>query len=46
MRRSKTQFKLFHATLSALREIRSRQNIAPRQPISFSVECDQQPRRS
>ena len=34
------QFKLFHAVLSALREIRSRQNIAPRQPISFSVECD------
>lgn len=34
------QFRQFHAVLSALREIRSRQNIAPRQPISFCVQCD------
>jgi valyl-tRNA synthetase len=34
------QFALFHAALSALREIRSRQNIPPRKPISFSVQCD------
>jgi len=35
------QFAEFHAVLSALREIRSRQNIPPRQPLSFSVRCDQ-----
>jgi valyl-tRNA synthetase len=34
------QFALFHAVLSALREIRSRQNIAPRQPVTFFVKCD------
>jgi len=36
------QFLHFNAVLSALREIRSRQNIAPRQPISFCVQCDRQ----
>lgn len=35
------QFTLFHAALSALREIRSRQNIAPRKQVSFSIQCDQ-----
>lgn len=35
------QFKLFHDALSALREIRSRQNIAPRTEVSFSIQCDQ-----
>ncbi len=35
------QFKLFHAVLGALREIRSRQNITPRKPIAFRVKCDQ-----
>lgn len=34
------QFQLFHSTVTALREIRSRQNIAPRQPVSFCVACD------
>jgi len=34
------QFKLFHETLSALREIRSRQNIPPRKNVSFSIQCD------
>jgi len=40
--RIEAQFALFHHVLSALREIRSRQNIAPRQPISFSVACEDQ----
>ncbi|MFW6169770.1 MAG: valine--tRNA ligase [Planctomycetota bacterium] len=35
------QFRLFHVALSALREIRSRQNIAPRKKISFHVQCEQ-----
>ncbi len=35
------QFRQFSAVLAALREIRSRQNIAPRQAILFSVQCDQ-----
>ncbi len=34
------QFAQFHAVLSALREIRSRQNIPPRQPMPFAVRCD------
>ncbi len=42
MRSSKSQFQQFSAVLSALREIRSRQNIPPRQSISFSLQCDQQ----
>jgi valyl-tRNA synthetase len=37
-----SQFQQFSAVLSALREIRSRQNIAPRQSIPFSVQCDPQ----
>ncbi len=35
------QFARFHAVLSALREIRSRQNIPPRQPLPFAVRCDE-----
>ncbi len=34
------QFQAFHAALSALREIRSRQNIGPREPVRFSIECE------
>jgi valyl-tRNA synthetase len=34
------QFAQFHAVLSALREMRSRQNIPPRQPLPFAVRCD------
>jgi valyl-tRNA synthetase len=33
------QFATFQAALGALREIRSRQNIAPRNPIRFHVRC-------
>ncbi len=33
------QFATFQATLGALREIRSRQNIAPRTAIQFQVRC-------
>lgn len=33
------QFSRFQGVLGALREIRSRQNIAPRQPLEFSVSC-------
>jgi valyl-tRNA synthetase len=40
-----TQFELFHAALSAIREIRSRQNIAPRQPVSCCIACDPQSAR-
>ncbi len=36
------QFRQFDAVLSALREIRSRQNIPPRKSISFRVQCDAQ----
>lgn len=35
-----SRFTQFHSVLSALREIRSRQNIAPRQQITFAVKCD------
>jgi len=34
------QFDQFHGLLSALREIRSRQNIAPKVPVRFAVRCD------
>ncbi len=34
------QFATFQAVLGALREIRSRQGIAPREPVSFCVACD------
>jgi valyl-tRNA synthetase len=34
------QFELFQAVLSALREIRSRQNVAPRRVVSCCVTCD------
>ena len=34
------QFAVFQATLAALREIRSRQNLAPKKQIQFSVRCD------
>jgi valyl-tRNA synthetase len=39
-RQIENRFNRFQATLSALREIRSRQGIAPRQHIDFSVRCD------
>jgi valyl-tRNA synthetase len=35
------QFAQFHAVLSALREIRSRQNLPTRQVIPFSLRCDE-----
>jgi valyl-tRNA synthetase len=35
-----SQFAKFQEVLGALREIRSRQNIAPKQQIEFSVRCD------
>ena len=35
------QFKHFVALLGAIREIRSRQNIAPKQRVLFSVRCDE-----
>jgi len=38
---SETRFSVFQQVLSALREIRSRQNLAPRKSIQFSVRCDQ-----
>jgi valyl-tRNA synthetase len=34
------RFARFQAVLGALREIRSRQNIAPKVPITFGVKCD------
>ena len=34
------RFATFQAALAALREIRSRQNIASRQAIEFSIKCD------
>lgn len=34
------RFAQFQAVLGAVREIRSRQNIAPKSPIEFSVRCD------
>ena len=38
--RIEEQFAQFQAALGALREIRSRQNIAPRLPIEFSIRCE------
>jgi valyl-tRNA synthetase len=35
------QFAQFHAVLSALREIRSRQNVPSRQTLPFAVRCDE-----
>ena len=35
-----SRFSKFQSVLGALREIRSRQNIAPRKDIQFSVRCD------
>ncbi len=35
------RFNTFQAALSALREIRSRQNIAPRDTIEFAIRCEQ-----
>ena len=35
------QFAQFHAVLSALREIRSRQNVPTRQAIPFSLRCEE-----
>jgi len=37
-----SQFARFQAVLAALREVRSRQNIAPKTPIEFSVRADKQ----
>ena len=34
------QFALFTALLGAIREIRSRQNLPPKQAVSYSVACD------
>ncbi len=35
------QFQLFQQALRAVREIRSRQNVPPRKPITFSVHCSE-----
>ena len=35
------QFAQFHAVLSALREIRSRQNVPSRQTLPFALRCDE-----
>jgi valyl-tRNA synthetase len=34
------RFAVFQQALSAIREIRSRQNIATRQPLAFAIKCD------
>jgi valyl-tRNA synthetase len=39
--RVESQFARFQEVLKGLRDIRSRQNIAPRTPIQFSVRCDE-----
>jgi valyl-tRNA synthetase len=39
-RRIESQFAEFQAALGALREIRSRQSIAPKLPIEFAVRCE------
>jgi valyl-tRNA synthetase len=39
-RKIEAQFSLFQEVLGAIREIRSRQNIAPRDKVPFSVRCD------
>jgi valyl-tRNA synthetase len=36
-----SQFTQFQEALGALREIRARQNLAPKKPIDFSIKCDQ-----
>src|SRR5690606_32064638 len=38
---TESQFATFQAVLAALREVRSRQNIATRIPIEFSLKCDE-----
>jgi len=38
---TEAQFATFQAVLAALREVRSRQNIAGRIPIEFSLKCDE-----
>jgi valyl-tRNA synthetase len=35
------QFSLFQDVLKGLRDVRSRQNIAPKTPVAFRVKCDQ-----
>jgi len=35
-----SQFNKFQSVLGALREIRARQNIAPRKQVNFSIRCD------
>jgi valyl-tRNA synthetase len=37
---TEAQFSTFQSVLAALREVRSRQNIATRVPIEFSLRCD------
>jgi valyl-tRNA synthetase len=39
------RFATFQSVLGAVREIRSRQNLAPRKEIRFSVRCDEQTKR-
>jgi valyl-tRNA synthetase len=34
------RFRVFQQALAAIREIRSRQNIATRQPLEFTIRCD------
>jgi valyl-tRNA synthetase len=43
-REIESRFALFQSTLGALREIRSRQNIAPRSEVEFWVRCDKETR--
>ncbi len=40
-----SQFSKFASVLGALREIRARQNIAPRKQIAFTVRCDEETTR-
>ncbi len=37
-----TRFAKFQGVLGAIREIKSRQNIAPKETVEFSVRCDQE----
>src|SRR5262249_6848579 len=37
---TEARFSVFQQALGAIREIRSRQNIATKQPIEFSIKCD------
>jgi valyl-tRNA synthetase len=39
-REIETRFAVFQQALAAIREIRSRQNIAARQPLEFCIKCD------